>query len=146
MLQKQIQTDFLAAYKAKDEVTKNALSLLKNQIGLKLKEHGATELNDDGVIKVIDSMVKQNEKAIVEYPEGSYAITALHMENVVISRYLPAAFTDEELTEVLLEISNQFTDGPVQKRIGQTIGVFNKLHAGKAKGEDIKNKLTKILQ
>jgi uncharacterized protein YqeY len=138
MLQKQIQADFLAAYKAKDEVTKNALSLLKNQMGLKMKEHGATELNDDAVIKVINAMVKQNLKAAVEYPADCEPVVKLFQENDVISKYLPAAFDDSELLSVLQSIAVNYTEGPLPKRIGQTIGAFNKVHAGKAQGEQIK--------
>ena len=56
-LKEKIQSDFIVAMKSKDDVGKRALSGLKSKITESEKSNKNIELDDNGVIKVIISVI-----------------------------------------------------------------------------------------
>lgn len=146
-LQVQINTDFLASYKSGDTEKKAALSLLKAALLTELKKNSKTELGNDDVIKVINSMVKTLNGNIEQYQTGNRPDLAEKEQKELnfISVYLPAPYSEKELTSVLDELAQQFKEGPLAKREGQTIGAFNKQHPGRATVPQIKEALKEIL-
>lgn len=147
MLQKQINADFLTAYKNKETEKKDALSLLKGKISDELRESKKTELTDDEVTKIVTKQVKQLKTNISEYQKGNRQdlVNKETYELNIISSYLPKPFTDTELMVVLESLSAKYIEGNVQRRIGQTIGEFNKLYPGKANIDQVKTILTNIV-
>ena len=70
-LKEQIQNDFVVAMKAKDQVTKNALSSLKSKITESEKLNSNQELTEEGILKVISNCIKQRKQSYDEFIKGN---------------------------------------------------------------------------
>ena len=128
-LKQRIQVDFISAMKIKDEKTKSALSGLKAKITEAEKSKNNVELNDDEVIKVITSAIKQRKQSVEEFTKGN-RLDLVEKEQGqidVLERYMPKQMTEQEIENVVKEIFSGFDAGTNKQRlVGQTIGTFNK--------------------
>lgn len=101
-LKSQINEDMKTAMKAKDSATLSAIRLLMAQI--KQKEVDTRlELDDSGIISVIDKMLKQRSDAIVLYKQGGREDLAgkEQAEIDVLQRYLPQPLSDQEIDQLI---------------------------------------------
>lgn len=134
-LKQRIQVDFISAMKIKDEKTKSALSGLKAKITEAEKSKNNVELNDDEVIKVITSAIKQRKQSVEEFTKGN-RLDLVEKEQGqidVLERYMPKQMTEQEIENVVKEIFSGFDAGTNKQRlVGQTIGTFNKKYTGRA--------------
>jgi uncharacterized protein YqeY len=131
-LKQTIQTDFTTAFKAKEEIRKGTLSMLKAEITKAEKTNGK-ELDDAGVMKVILSCVKQRKQSIEEFTKGGRTDLAEKEsgELIVLESYLPKQMSETEAREKILEIlKGTNPEDPKPKRIGTVMGTFNKQYTG----------------
>lgn len=134
-LKQKIQADFITAMKAKDEQTKGALSGLKAKIIEAEKAKGNVELTDLEIIKVISNGIKQRKQSVEEFTKGNRLdlVQKEQGEINVFEKYMPQQMTEQEIENVVKEILGSFESGiNKQRMVGQTIGIFNKQHTGKA--------------
>lgn len=92
--------------KAGDEVTKSTLRMALSAItNAEVAGDAAVELNDDQVIQVLQSEVKKRNESAEVYEQAGRAESATkeRAESEVLSRYLPAAMSDDELHAVVTE-------------------------------------------
>jgi uncharacterized protein YqeY len=148
-LKERIQTDFIASMKSKDGVTKRTLSSLKSKITESEKANKNIELNDDDVIKVLNSAIKQRKQSYSEYTKyGRTELAELEMEEInVLQNYLPTQMTEVEVETAIREIIVNFQSvitNP-QALMGRTIGEFNKKYVGLADIETVKAVVTKVV-
>lgn len=132
-LKERIQSDFTTAFKAKDNVTKATLSMLKAEITKVEKQNGNTDLDDSAVIKVILSCCKQRKQSIEEFTKGGRTDLAANeaAELKVLEQYLPAQMSPEEAKQHVVVILEGFADVENrQKKIGSVMGKFNKQFSG----------------
>lgn len=134
-LKEKIQFDFIVAMKSKNEVGKRALSGLKSKITEAEKANKNIELDDNGVIKVITSVVKQRRQSIDEYTKyGRMELAEKEQEELsVYELYLPKQLTVEEIT-IFAEnfIKTNFNDiNNKNMVVGKTIGELNKQFPGR---------------
>lgn len=134
-LKQKIQADFITAMKVKDEITKTALSGLKAKITETEKIKSNIELNDNDVIKVITSAIKQRKQSVEEFTKGNRIdlVEKEQGEINVLEKYMPQQMSQQEIEVVVKDILSSFESTiNKQKLVGQTIGVFNKKYVGKA--------------
>ena len=148
-LKQKIQTDFITAMKNKELNTKSALSGIKAKITEAEKLKGNVELNDDEVIKVITSGIKQRKQSVDEFTKGNRLDLVVKEQDEinVLEKYLPKQMTSEEIESVILTILNEFEPGTNKQRlVGQTIGTFNKRYTGKADNSLVKQIVEKLTE
>jgi len=139
MLAERLRDDLTAAMKRRDELATSALRMALagiKEAAVSGKE--ARELDDDEVVKVIAKQVKKREEAAEAFRSAGRDDRAERelAEAEVLSAYLPAALTPEELdaiiTETLAEggFSGMAAMGPAMKAVTARV-------AGRADGKTV---------
>lgn len=132
-LKKRIEQDFVQAFKAKEERKKSALSMLKAKIIEGEKANKNQPLSDDEVLKVILASIKQRKQSIEEFQKAGRTdlVEKESGELAAIEVYLPSQMTEDEIKAKALEILSTMNPGdPKTKKVGMTMGVFNKNFRG----------------
>ena len=103
-----VQADLVSAMKNKEEVKLLVLRMLKSSIQLAQVEKGKDkELSDDEVIVILRRLIKQRNEAAEMYKSAGAADRAEQelAEAVVLSAYLPAQLSDEDLDRLVAEVA-----------------------------------------
>jgi len=120
-----INADIITAIKAKDEASLSALRMLKSAI--KYKEVDLKrEVKDEDVIEVLSKQAKQRRESIEGFEKGGRAESAAseRAELALIEKFLPAALSDAELTQLIEEaVKSSGAAGP--KEMGKVMAVLN---------------------
>lgn len=146
-LAEKISTDLIAAMKAKDKVTLEAVRAAKTAFILARTDKGADAvLSADEELKIMQKLVKQRRESATIYieqnrPELAEKETA---EADILEKYLPAKMGDEELTKVLKELITR-VGAKSTSDMGKVMSVASKELAGKAEGRDISAKVKQLL-
>ena len=136
-LKEKINTDYIAAFKAKDTIGKSALSGLKSKI-LEAEKAGpaGTELSDADVLSIVISTVKQRKQSVEEFTKAGRMdlVDQEVLELEPIGSYLPKQMSDSEITSSVIEIIAEFDRATlnIQALTGKAIGAFNKKFPGMA--------------
>ena len=131
-LKQKINDDIKAAMLAKDTERRDTIRLLTAAIKQKEVDE-RIELDDAGVIAVIDKMVKQRKDSITAFEQGGRADLAAKeaAELVVLQAYLPARLSADEVTaEVKAIVAELGAKGPGD--MGKVMGAVKAKLAGKA--------------
>lgn len=135
-IREQINQDFVAAMKAKDETSKMALNSVKAAITNAEKSNGTWVATDEEIIKIINKGIKQREESIKMYDLANRPelVDKEQQEISILKKYMPAQMTEQEIMLALKEILQDFsvTIKNPQALIGKTIGEFNKQYQGRA--------------
>lgn len=97
-LKERVNADYIKAFKEKNTVVKNLLSVVKGEIQNAEKAPGGDEsISDEGVVKILNKIAKSlkevnNEQAKIELE--------------FIDGYLPKQMTKEEITTKVTELVN----------------------------------------
>ena len=118
-MEKQIQADMVAAMKAKETVRLASLRAIKAAIMLAKTAEGSTgEIDDAGIVKIIQKLVKQRKESAQQYNDAGRP----------------------ELAEIIAEVgATQPSD------MGKVMGVATKRLAGLAEGRMISTLVKKLL-
>lgn len=136
-LGKQIEADYIGAYKARESLKVSVLRMLKTSIKNRLVElcRPGGELTDEEVLDVIIKEAKQRRDSIAEYKKAAREDLAAKEadELAVLETYLPKALTDEELATVIEEaIAKGGAKGPSD--MGKVMGPLMKAYKGRVDG------------
>jgi uncharacterized protein YqeY len=98
----QIQKDMVAAMKAKDQQTLDAIRMIKTAL-IKAKADNSQVLDEKTELQVLNSLLKQRREAAEMFRQGGREDSALVEENEarIIESYMPAAPTEEELVDAI---------------------------------------------
>ncbi|SEP43807.1 GatB/YqeY domain-containing protein [Amycolatopsis saalfeldensis] len=99
-----LHDDLTAAIKARDQLRSATLRLTLSAIGYEeTAGKTARELSDDEVLKIITREVKKRRDAAEAFEKGGRAESAAREreEAELLTGYLPAQLTDEELTALV---------------------------------------------
>ncbi len=146
-LELQINDDIKKAMLAKEQAKLMALRAVKSAILLAKTEKGAVaELSAEQEIQLLQRLVKQRKDSYDIYVEQNREDMAAQekLEMEVISVYLPAQMSDEELTTAIKEIIAS-TGAASAKDMGKVMGVASKSLAGKAEGKRISEMVKTLL-
>jgi uncharacterized protein YqeY len=97
-----------SAMKSQDKFTLSVLRMLKSALQME-KISKMHDLNDDEVIAVVKRQVKQRKDSITEYEKFNKTeeVENLNKEIEVMSKYLPAELSEEELSKIIDEAFNE---------------------------------------
>lgn len=142
-----VSKDIVAAMKAKDKVTLEALRNIKKVFIEAKTAPGANDtLDDAAALKILQKLAKQgNDSADLYSQQNRPDLAEAEMAQVkVIESYLPKAMSAEEIEAAVKEIISQ-TGATSIKEMGKVMGVASKQLAGKADGKAISDVVKKLL-
>lgn len=102
-----LQADLKAAMRSRDEVTmatlRMALTAVRNE---EVAGKASRELTDDDVLKVLARELKRRRESAAAYDDAHRSELAdrERIEATVLERYLPAAMSDEDLSQVVARV------------------------------------------
>ena len=127
-----ILSDMKDAMKAKDKSRVMAIRLLRASIQRREIDE-RIELDDAGVLSVIQKMIKQGRDSIEQFEKGNRQ-DLVNKENVtllVLEDYLPKQLTDVEIESLLDDAFNE-TGAETIKEMGKVMGWLKPKLQGKA--------------
>ncbi len=146
-LEKQIQTDMVAAMKAKESVRLAALRGVKAAILLaKTAEGGNGEVTDGDIVKIIQKLVKQRKESAEQYTAAGRPELAENelAEASAMEVYLPKQLSEEEVKAELVKIIAE-VGASKPSDMGKVMGVATKRLAGLADGKMISTIVKSLL-
>ena len=133
-LEKKIQADMVAAMKAKETVRLASLRAIKAAIMLTKTAEGATgEVDDSGIVKIIQKLVKQRKESAQQYNDAGRPELA---ENELAEAAAMEVYLPKQLSEV---------GATKPQDMGKVMGVATKRLAGLAEGRLISALVKKLL-
>src|SRR5256885_14640930 len=145
-LKDKIISDMTAAMKAKDAGRTSTLRMVKAAIMHREKE-GAGELNDDDVLKLLRSQVKQRRDSVEQYQKAGRQDLADKetAEIAVIDSYLPQAASEAEVEQAVTDAISE-TGATSMKEMGAVMKaamakLVGKNADGRLVSETVKKKL-----
>ena len=133
--------------KAKDTVKLASLRAIKAAIMLAKTAEGATgEIDDAGIVKIIQKLVKQRKESAQQYNDAGRPELAEHelAEAAAMEVYLPKQLTEAEVEEQLKAIIAE-VGASKPSDMGKVMGVATKRLAGLAEGRLISTLVKKLL-
>ncbi len=143
-LEQGISEDFKHALKAQDGVRVSILRMLRT--ALKNKQVDLRRpLDDEDVLRVIATLVKQAKDSIEQYRNGGRNDLAEkeQAEQAVLEAYLPQLLSDDEVKAAILQAMNE-TGASGMKDMGKVMKAAMSKIAGKADGKKV-NEMVKSL-
>ncbi|MDD2621759.1 MAG: GatB/YqeY domain-containing protein [Bacteroidales bacterium] len=146
-LEEKINNDIKKAMLAKEKDKLNALRAIKSELLLLKTAKNPDEINDELEIKTLQRLIKQRKEAAETYKNQNR--DDLYQEEMfqvnVISTYLPAQLSEEEVTRILKEFIEKENITDI-KGMGKIMGLATKTLAGKAENKLISEIIKKLLQ
>lgn len=134
MLKDQINKDYMTAFKERDTVKKNLLSVIKGEIQTQEKNQSIDHMSDDEVTKILNKMAKSLREVFVT--DNSNVLTDVRIELDIIEAYLPKQMSRDEIS---LKLEELYCSGVTQ--MGDIMKAFSTLPADKkVVSELIKNR------
>ena len=93
MLKTQISKDYMTAFKERNVMSKNLLSVIKGEIQTIEKNTGVENLSDEEVIKILNKTAK-SLKVVIDISGDKESISQLE----IVNSYLPKSMSREEVT------------------------------------------------
>lgn len=135
-LKERLRDDLSAAMKARDEVRTRTLRMALTAVtNEEVAGKQARELSDDEIVKVLTREAKKRREAAQAFADAGRAeqAAAERAEGEVISGYLPAQLSDEELSRLVsAAIAETAASGP--KAMGQVMKVIRPQVGDRAEG------------
>ena len=128
-LKEKINKDYIEAFKAKNTVAKNLLSVIKGEIQTIEKNTGAENLSDEDVTKILNKTVKslkETIKSLAPIDGNGEGIVQAVAELAIVESYLPTQLSVEEIQS---KIDALVASGV--KNIGMIMKEFNSLPVDK---------------
>jgi len=130
-LKERISTDYMKAFKAKDTVAKNLLSVVKGEIQTIEKNTGVENLSDEEVIKILNKTRKSLDETNSKFPSEQTT-----EELRIVESYLPAQMTNDEIKEKIMTLIESGSSN-----MGEIMKAFSNLPADKKVVSQIYNSL-----
>lgn len=100
-----LMDDLKTSMKNKDTLRKNTITMVR--AGIKQVEvDERIELDDDGIIQVINKQLKEKRNSIEEFKKGNRddLVEQAEAEIDILLEYLPEQLTEEELTVIVKDV------------------------------------------
>ena len=133
-----ITEEIKKAMKAKQTTRLNTLRMIKAEILKKETASGAKELDEAGLIDLLQSMKKQRLDSISQFEKaGRDELAQKEKEElVVVESFLPKPLSDEELAQMVADVASELGAADM-KAMGQVIKEVKQRSAGAADGKRI---------
>jgi uncharacterized protein YqeY len=124
-LKEQLMEDMKTAMKAHDSAKLDMVRMIRSEI--KNYEIDNGEANDEAVQKLIKSMLKQQQDALLDFKKANREdlIVETEAKIVILTSYLPAQLSDEQLEQVIRDVLATATVkdfGPLMGQVMKQVG------------------------
>ncbi len=146
MISDTLQKQIIEAMKAKDTVRVSTLRMLHSELKNASIAKGS-DLTEEEELKVVQKEAKKRKDAIEGFERGGNTVAADNerAELEILSAYLPAELTDEELeTLVVNAIAESGASAP--NEMGKVMPILMPKVAGRADGKRVSDMVVKKLQ
>jgi uncharacterized protein len=147
-LQSQVDNDIKDAMRARETVRLNALRMLKSAMKNAAIEKGGAEtiLDDAEASGVIRKQIKQRQDAIEGFEKGGRLELAAteRVEIEVLSAYLPAALSPDEVTALAREAIAE-AGATARQQMGAVMKIATAKAAGRVDGKTLSQAVQKLL-
>ncbi|MBP2321476.1 uncharacterized protein YqeY [Kibdelosporangium banguiense] len=140
-LKDKLKSDLVVALKAKETTRLGTLRMVLAAVSNEeVAGKSARELTDEEVQRVLTKEAKKRKEAAEAFDAAGRAeqAAAERAEAEIISGYLPAQLSDDELDELVsqavAEVAEQVGGAPTQKQMGLVMKAANAKVAGRAEG------------
>lgn len=142
----QIDADLKQAMREKDEVTKLTLRSVKTALTEASKAEDALELDEDGVLAVIQREAKRRRDAAAEFEKAGRADLAANeqAELAVLERYLPQQMSAGEI-EAVVAAAIAETGAASPRDMGVVMSAVMPQVAGRADGRVVNQIVRRLL-
>jgi uncharacterized protein len=148
-LKERVDAELKDAMRSKNELTTSVLRMLKSAIKYKEVEPGGKPLDDQAVLQVISTLIKQRRDSVEQFRAGGRPELADKEEKEIalLQAYLPSQLTPEQLAaEVKAAIAATGARSP--KDMGAVMKALMPKVQGKAEGkaisDEVKAQLAKL--
>lgn len=124
--------DLVKAMKEQDKETLAVLRMVKGAVQLE-EINVKHELNDDEMISIFSKQIKIRKESMAEFEKGNRAdlVEATKKEIEILSKYMPAQMSMEEITKVIEDAFNKINPtGPSD--MGKIMCIVTPVLKGKA--------------
>jgi uncharacterized protein YqeY len=145
-LKEQIDADYKAAMKARDDLKVSVLRLLRSAIHNAEIDKQRT-LTDEEILGVIQSEVRKRRESIEAFQQGGRQdlVEREQAELAILENYLPKALTREELEALVRETVREV--GALSVRdMGKVMSALMPKVRGRADGREVSNLVRQILE
>ena len=134
-----IQSDYIAAFKAKETIKKDVLGLLKGAI-LNAKIDKKEDLTDDEIINLVEKQIKLRKDSKEEYIKAGKqdVVDQLDQEISVLMEYMPEQLSEEEINKIIVEAFS-IVNPTSQKEMGLIMKEVTPKLKGKADMKEVSN-------
>jgi uncharacterized protein YqeY len=141
----QLDQDMKAAMKQKDKETLSTIRMVRSAIK-KVEIDKRGELSDDQALEVLVREIKQRKDSLQEYEKaGREDLASKEKREIeILSAYLPAQLTEEELLEIVKKAIAD-TGATSKKEMGKVMGVVVPLTKGRADGKKVNQLVQQLL-
>lgn len=141
-LLQQLSTDMVAAMKAKDKETLNAVRMLKAAVQNEQIAQGH-DLTADEEVAVMSREYKQRKESLAEFEKAGRQdlIAQGRHELAIVEKYLPKQLSEEEVTKIVKDIISGL-GADSMKNFGQVMGAVMPKVKGQADGQVV-NRIVK---
>lgn len=129
-LKQKINADYMSAFKAKNTIAKNLLSVIKGEIQTIEKNTGVENMSDEDVIKILKKTSKSLKETNASFPSAQTA-----EELFIVESYLPRQMSESEVRSAVDQIIVSMGEEVTMKEMGKVMGQFNSKYAGLADGK-----------
>jgi hypothetical protein len=102
MLKEKISADYMSAFKSKNTVAKNLLSVIKGEIQTIEKNQNIDNLSDEEVTKILNKTVKSLKETNASFPSAQTA-----EELFIAESYLPKQMSEDEIRVKVQELISE---------------------------------------
>ena len=144
-LKETLLQDLKAAMKDKDTIRKNTIQLIRAGV-LQIEKDNHVELDDDGVLDVIDKELKKRRDSLPEFEKSGRTdlIDNLNKEIEVLLGYLPEQLTEDEIQKIVEETIAE-TGASTMKDMGKVMGAVSSKVKGRADNRVVSGYVKKLL-
>ncbi|HEY4743040.1 MAG TPA: GatB/YqeY domain-containing protein [Desulfuromonadaceae bacterium] len=136
-LKEQLDDAMKQAMKARDDLRLSAVRMIRSQVKNREIEQ-KQELDDQGIIEVISTLVKQRRESIRLYQEGNRQdlVAKEEAELAVLLGFLPAQLSAGEIDELVSRVIAE-TGAQGARDMGKVMKALTPLTAGRADGKTV---------
>ncbi len=145
MLKEQLASDLKEAMKAKDEIRKNVVQMVRAGV-LQVEKDKRITLDDEGVIEVIAKEVKKRKDVLPDFEKAGRTdlIEATQREIEILLSYLPSQLTADELDKTVSETVKE-VGASTMKDMGKVMSALMPKVKGRADGKAVNELVKKYL-
>jgi hypothetical protein len=146
MLEKRIEDDLKEALKKREMVKVSALRMLRAAIKNRSIEKRKATLEDSDILGIIKKQIKQHKESIEAFALGNREdlVEKERQELEVLSFYMPAELSIEEITKVVLKAIEE-TKAKEKKDMGRVMKLIMPQLKGRADGKLVNKIVTEKL-